>query len=92
MVLCLVSTTAFYMSDRLIARPGFGEIFAIEWVSIYFGIGPHSEPGAPTRRRTANVSSVGLRGAGERGGGNVRPDHPAAKSAIEVAAETALNG
>lgn len=72
--------------DNLI---GFGEIFAREWVSIYYGIGPRTY-GAERRPSPANTSTVGVRAAGAAGGGNVRPRHAAAKTAIESFAEQTL--
>jgi hypothetical protein len=50
---------------------GFGEIFAREWISIYFNIGPKRQ--APTTQGRPNVSTVGVRAAGAARGGNVKP-------------------
>lgn len=66
---------------------GLGEIFARESIAIYFGLGPKASTAAGPRPAKANVGQVGLRAAGESGGGNPKPGKPAAKTAAEMAEE-----
>jgi hypothetical protein len=68
---------------------GLGEIFAREWLAVYFNIGPFAQE---ARRRAAErgdgsfaSSNVGLRGAGAGGsrGAERKPSAAGAKTAVE---------
>jgi hypothetical protein len=73
---------------------GMGEIFAREWLAVYFNIGPYARETNAARRREGGGSfagsNVGLRGAGTGGGGAAagaerKPSAAGAKTAAETA-------